>query len=139
MNHASISVRRERAGYAVPMTAKHVGIVGDSEMEEEKKPEETMADFVFFRGGQKLGTLTVLEADFPWYKGEFCPTPEFEEVRPLFEELFLSPTKEAFDETWGKINEPGVLLESRHDQPDYHTFILHIRKNRFRLRILKQH
>jgi hypothetical protein len=118
------------------MMAKHVGFAGDREMEEETKPEETNADFVFFRGGQKLGTLTVVETDFPWLKGEFCPTPEFEEVRPLVEELFLSPTSDAFDETWEKINEPGVLLKSRHDDPNYHTFILHIRKNRFRLRIL---
>ncbi|MFY7752862.1 MAG: hypothetical protein ACOVQU_13785 [Exiguobacterium acetylicum] len=108
-------------------------------MEDEKQSEEPMADYVFFRGGQELGTLTVLEADFPWYKGEFCPTPEFEQVRPLFEELFLSLTSGTFDETWEKINEPGVLLKSRHDATNYHTFILHIRKNRFRLRILKQH
>ncbi len=122
----------------VPMTARHVGFVGDSEMEEEKKLEETKADYVFFRGGQELGALTVLEADFPWYKGEFCPTPEFEQVRPLFEELFLSLTSGTFYETWEKINEPGVLLKSRHDETNYHTFILHIRKNRFRLRILNQ-
>jgi hypothetical protein len=138
MNHASISRRARRGGYADRMKAKHVGYVGGSEMEDkEKKPEQPAADYAFFRGGKKLGTLTIGESWFPWYQGEFHPTPEFEEVRPLFDELFLMPTSDAFEETWAKVNEPGVCVKSLHDETTFDTFILHIRKDRFRLRILK--
>jgi len=59
----------------------------DSEMDdEEKNPEQPTAGYAFFRGGKELGTLTIGDSWFPWYQGEFHPTPEFEEVRPLFEE-----------------------------------------------------
>lgn len=89
------------------------------------------------RGGKQLGTLTIGDSWFPWYQGEFHPTPEFEEVRPLFDELFMMPTSDAFEETWAKVNEPGVFLKSLHDETTFDTFILHVRKDRFLLRILK--
>ena len=104
--------------------------------EQEKKPEDTQAEYAFFRGGQMLGTLKLDYSEFPWHRGEFVPTPEFEEVRALFEELFHSPMNGTFDETLAKVNEPGVCLKSLFDDSTLHHFILHIRNNRFRLRLL---
>ncbi len=104
--------------------------------EQEKKPEDTQAEYAFFRGGQMLGTLKLDYSEFPWHRGEFVPTPEFEEVRALFEELFQSPMNGTFDETLAKVNEPGVCLKSLFDDSTLHHIILHIRNNRFRLRLL---
>ena len=105
--------------------------------DEEKNPEQPTTDYAFFRGGKELGTLTIGDSWFPWYQGEFHPTPEFGEVRPLFEELFMMSTRHAFEETWAKVNEPGVCLKSLQDETTFDAFILHIRKDGFRLRILK--
>lgn len=97
-----------------------------------------MADFVFFRGDVELGALTFTHGDFPWHQGTFSPTAEFEDVRPLFDELFESVNGGGgdFREIWNRINEPAVSLRSLSDGTTFHSFILHIRGERFRLRIL---
>lgn len=105
--------------------------------DQEKKPVENQADYAFFRGGQMLGTLKFGYSEFPWHRGTFDPTPEFEEVPALFEELFQSTMNGKFDETLEKVNGPGVCLKSLLDDSTLHHFILHIRKNRFQLRLLK--
>jgi len=112
-------------------------VMGSAMDDEETNPEQPTADYIFFRGGQELGTLTIGDSWFPWYQGEFHPTPGFEEVRPLFEELSLMPTSDAFEKNWAKVKEPGVCLNSLHEETTFDTFILHNRKDRFRLRILK--
>jgi hypothetical protein len=97
-----------------------------------------MADYVVFRGDVELGSLTFTGGDFPWHQGTFSPTAEFEDVRPLFDELFESVNggEGDFGEIWNRINEPAVCLQSLSDGTTYHSFILHIRLGRFRLRIL---
>jgi hypothetical protein len=98
---------------------------------------DSMADFVFFRGDVNLGALTLTGGEFPWHHGTFSPTAEFENVRPLFDELFESVNggEGNFPEIWSRINDPPVYLHSLFDGETYHTFILHIREERFRLRL----
>ncbi len=98
-----------------------------------------MPDYAFFRGSVELGALTLEGGDFPWRTGAFFPTADFDGVRSLFDELFESVNggKGKFDEIWNRISEPGVYLQSLHDGNRLTEFTLHIRRGKFRLRVME--
>jgi hypothetical protein len=69
-----------------------------------------------YRGDVLLGTITPdnTRSDFPWYAGIFHPTPDFETVRPLFENELSVLDSEDFDAwelAWQAITKPGLKLE----------------------------
>jgi|JI6StandDraft_1071083.scaffolds.fasta_scaffold155967_2 hypothetical protein len=100
----------------------------------------TMPDYAFFRGNVELGSLTFEGGDFPWEKGTFIPTADFDDVRELFDELYESVNggKGKFHEIWNRITEPGVYLQSLRDGNRLTKFTLHIRRGKFRLRVMEK-
>lgn len=98
-----------------------------------------MPDYSFFRGNVELGALTLEGGDFPWHTGAFIPTSHFYGVSSLFDELFDSVNGGTgkFNDIWNRIIEPGVYLQSLHDGNRLTEFTLHIRRGRFRLRVME--
>ncbi len=98
-----------------------------------------MADYALFRGNVELGVLTLEGGDFPWQTGAFFPTDDFDGVRSLFDELFDSVNGGTgkFNDIWNRIIEPGVYLQSLHNGNRLTEFTLHIRRERFRLRVME--
>jgi hypothetical protein len=92
------------------------------------------------RGNVRLGTLQVIDLDQPWFVCEFVSTPDFEDVKPLFdEELALLEESDTFDiEAWEKaysrIDDLGLQLVPTDSAAPISEFLLHIdgREARFR-------
>jgi hypothetical protein len=86
-------------------------------------------DYRLYRGDELLGTITHTDDDFPWHNGTFDPTPEFEELRPLFEQelaLLNSGKMDEWEMAWGAITAHGLRLVSRSPGADIDDFLLHI-------------
>jgi hypothetical protein len=68
-----------------------------------------------YRGGVRLGKLTLTDTDQPWYNGRFDPAPAFADVKPLFDELNALLDADRFDdprteELYEAIAAPGLRL-----------------------------
>jgi hypothetical protein len=72
--------------------------------------------FVLLRGGVVLGVVTLdpAESDFPWLVGRLQPSPAYDAVRPLFEEMDRMIATEGFNDESGALHErimaPGVNM-----------------------------
>ena len=89
----------------------------------------SMADYQLFRGERRLGDLTRIDADFPWWSGIFEPTPAFEEVRPLFDrerEQLEADAIEEWGQVWDAIAAPGLRLEPTDGRGPITEFLVHI-------------
>lgn len=99
-----------------------------------------MEIFDLKRGDVVLGTLHIVCADQPWFICEFDPTPDFESVKPLFdEELRLIKQSDALDViAWeavhSQINDLGLNLISRDAGTAIGEFLLHIEGQQATLR-----
>jgi hypothetical protein len=89
------------------------------------------------RGNAVLGTIDVApgNADFPWYRGAFHPSPDFEAVRGLFEhELRLLRDNTSDDsaqwDDWEavheELHEPGLRLQAADHSFAADDLLIHI-------------
>lgn len=88
-----------------------------------------MADYRLYCGDELLGALTHTDDDFPWHNGTFEPTPEFEEVRPLFERelaLLNADRMDEWESAWESIAALGLRLVPARAGADIDEFLLHI-------------
>ena len=94
-------------------------------------PEMQQTVYRLVRGDTLLGTVThhATQDDFPWHGGVFEPTPDFDSVRPLFDEELRLLNADQMDE-WGvvleQIERPGLRLEPLHGGSPVTEFLIHI-------------
>jgi hypothetical protein len=94
-------------------------------------PETQQTVYRLLRGDKLLGTVTHHPAhdDFPWRGGVFEPTPEFDSVRPLFDEELRLLNADRMDEwtvAWDDIERPGLALEPLDGGSPITEFLIHI-------------
>lgn len=91
-----------------------------------------LAHYLLYRNDQLLGELIATSFDFPWHRGNFRPTPAFEEVRPLFErelELLNADQMVEWEAVWTAIYDLGMRMRPasiRDASEDISEFLLHI-------------
>jgi hypothetical protein len=90
-----------------------------------------MKEWRLKRGNVVLGTLSELSIDQPFGVYRFEPTPDFEGVRPLFdEELRLLNTRRSTSREWEEASERieglGLTLVSPDEAQIIDDFLLHI-------------
>jgi len=94
-------------------------------------PTMQQTAYRLIRGGALLGTIThhAEQDDFPWHGGVFEPTPEFDSVRPLFDDELRLLNADQMDEwtkVWEDIERPGLRLEPLHGGSPVTEFLIHI-------------
>lgn len=78
------------------------------------------------RQEELLGEIVIDEADFPWLRGRFVPTPRFAEVKPWFDEwlaLVEAEDYEQFDDAYDRIANALSLVAPSGPVAEY---LLHI-------------
>jgi hypothetical protein len=83
------------------------------------------------RGDTILGTITpnAAQDNFPWYGGNFEPTPEFERIRPFLDHelrLLDADRMEEWDVVWNEIEKPGLRLEPMRAGSPIIDLLIHI-------------
>jgi len=96
-----------------------------------------MDDFEVRRGKVLLGILRLLDVDQPWFMCEFAPTPDFEDVKPLFDEELrrlevIDDDIDAWENAYSRIDELGLQIVPPGGGPPLTEFVLHIEGNRAR-------
>ncbi|MEE9912108.1 MAG: hypothetical protein K4571_10330 [Deltaproteobacteria bacterium] len=83
------------------------------------------------RGTKILGIITHDVDDFPWHRGTFQATEDFEDVKQLFEEelelIELNDlNSDKWDNIWSEIKKPGLHLVALEQNKVINTFLIHI-------------
>ncbi|MEY9962217.1 hypothetical protein ABIA33_000238 [Streptacidiphilus sp. MAP12-16] len=98
--------------------------------------EEAERSMQLRMGDTLLGSIIVEERDMPWWLGRFEAAPEFDSVRPLFDDwsrAVKAADDGAMDAAFNALRDLGLVID-RADGAPISRFFLYIDADRVRLR-----